>query len=281
MRHKATKWELTLCLGVAFLILLIFALGFAAPRSSPVESEDVTGKIVIRHAVGYLFLALLAAGALNFVVGVWVVIRGKTIGWLPLGLSLCSPLLCCASTSIDDFTYGTAATIKDRDGTEYLLLTYVMFQAKEFAIVRLKSETVWETEYELLAKAPKEYSGGFLAVVSPEPPLENSALYLTSNRILVGVASGYQCYAAFDLNTQMSYTQCAYKHNQPCHDVKELSPFLLMGPETRPSRKHFKELLEDSPGRARLPIVEAEIANPNPEVQAMARELAKAIRADG
>ena len=89
-------------------------------------------------------------------------------------------------------------------------------------------------------------------------------------------AGGSSIFLAYDLKNEIAYGQLPDQNRE--HHVRELSPFLLVGPNDTLSADDAKEIMKgDQFSRPDLGTIEPELHNPNPAVRTLAEQLVARI----
>jgi hypothetical protein len=240
----------------------------------PGESYGKTGTvqtITINTWRGWLLIAALASS----IVAVFASLRTTRLRWWPawllFALGLGSPLIWFGCLVHDFGAHQGAGFVRDHDGKEYHLLKSSFLQGSHLAIGRLRHRLGPIEEYEILAESPWEESFGFLAVVRPEAST-NPELYLTDDRMLVGVPHRNMAFLAYDLRAAKAYSQRINGDESGFSDMRELSPFLLLRSHDVPRPSDFQSLMApESFGRPYPQAIQKDLTSDNARVRELAR----------
>lgn len=274
MRRRSAEWTagvlLSIVLVVLYALLLLFPLSWEAGGANTGLPRTIT----INTARGAIDILTFWTSAVAAIGAIWIVVRKNRAGWLLLALSLASPVLLFIGAINDAMGFASIASIKDSDGAEYCFLAQSFLQGSALALGRVRRQAGFLQEIDILATAPWERAFGCLGVVRPQNATGEQSLYLTNRRMLVGVTHESIAFIAYDLKGRKSYGWKPDGGAEVASDIRELSPFLLLGPTEKPRMEDFKKLLSpETDGRADAEVVRKEFTNPNPAVATLARRL--------
>lgn len=228
-------------IGLPVVLGVYFVLIFAFPPSR----SDYSGSaetITINRWWETLGWATVATIVVAFVVGLVGKRKRAYLWWLPFSISIVSPFLCCGGFFNAMISHADMASVKDRDGAEYHLLGQSFLQGSELVIGRLQKRVGFIDRFEVIAHSPWE--GDYLEVVRPKERVrEEPELWLTKDRILVGLPYKNDAYVAYDLKTNRPYSETKYS-NRGNSDIRSLSPFLLLKSGDVPSESDYNEMLD-------------------------------------
>ena len=253
---------------------LLYVLLYAFPPSKN-EYSGPSSTITINRWWEPLGWATAALLLVNLVLSFRWQLQRRVLWWVPLSFALAGPLLCCGGLFNGLISYGDLASVKDRDGTEYHLLGQSFLQGSDLAIGRLQSRFGFLEQYEVIVTSPWEQSFGYLEVVRPEDRVtEEAGLWLTKDRVLVGLPYGNDAYLAYDLEAKRPYSQIFNSNELNYTDIRNLSPFLLLKSGDVPSERDFKELLNpESYGYPDKFAVDLDLYQSDPLRVSLARKL--------
>jgi hypothetical protein len=263
----------------AFALFVAYALMVLLPGES-FGRVGAVETVTINAWRGHFYVLALASSVAACAASLWAMrSQRRWTLWLLFFAGLGSPLICCSGTFDDLGGFHDAGYVRDKDGTEYHLLKSAFLQGAQLALARLRSRVGPLEEYEVLVESPWEESFGFLAVVRPQASTETE-LYLTEDRMLVGVPHGNMAFLAYDLTLRKAYSQIYNVNEHGYADMRELSPFLLLGSDDVPRESDFKSLMKPkSFGRPYPQAVQKDLTSPNVGVRELARRLLADLRA--
>lgn len=275
---KDVSWIVIACAMVATTVFAYYLYSFASgPTEDPYPSKFVTidtTEYSPTLPLASLVLCFVGCIACYFVKG-----RKKWFAVIPTLVLLASPMFVVLAIFEHGGDFHDGAMVKGADGQEYHLLVSHFMQGSEIALGRLESKSATVSKFEKLADSPWEESWGYLTIIRPAQLADQKTnvygtnLYISSDNILLG-SFGNHVYVAFDLTRQIAYSQ--FKDDPKKHHVRELSSFLLLGPEDTPSEQDIKDL----PSNNEFGLIEQdswrhELNNPNPKVRELAQRALK------
>lgn len=120
------------------------------------------------------------------------------------------------------------------DGTRYLFCDSSFLQGQTMAIVVLIYDGPVHREFKVLAEAHGDWPRSWASVIRPADAIESyGQLYLTDQQWIVGVRYSNEAYLAYDLNKKV----------QVLSPITQLSPFVLLGRNSRPLREDVQATL--------------------------------------
>lgn len=248
-------------------------------------TEGLTKFIVINNASGAFFIPAMVT---------WILCLAGCIGcfclkaekkWfavLPTLMVLIAPLYLGKSFVDEAAGLHDVATLKVDLDHEYHLLMSHFLQGSELVLAKFESRSGSNTRYRQLAMSPWETSFGYLAIVRPstlasQKSTEDGHLLTISKDQILLDAGGSSIFLAYDLKNEIAYGQLPDQNKE--HHVRELSPFLLVGPNDTLNADDAKEIMKDNQfSFPDLNPVEPELNNPNPAVRKLAQQLVARIR---
>ena len=173
--------------------------------------------------------------------------------------------------SILDWKSGPTITIEK---ARYSLLNKEISMGPALAIARLDSSTRWMDRYTPLVETSLTDDAEFLRIVRPQSVAsEFESFQFAQDDKLLGLMDHNHLYVAYDLETKQPFTGKA---------LARLSPFLMLGPTDKPSEEDRKAVLADGIGSKpvdAIPVLQAELKNPNPAVRELAAKLLESAKA--
>lgn len=274
--NSENRWTIAnIGLPVALGILFVMIFAFAPSRS---DYSGAVETITINRWWDALCWATVATVVTACMVGLIGKRKRTRLWWLPFSFSIVSPFLCCGGLFNAIISYADMASAKDLDGTEYHLLGESFLQGHTLVIARLKSRVAFVDRYEVIVTSPWE--GEYLEVVRPQDRVtDRPALWLTKDRILVGLPYENDAYVAYDLEKKRPYSLESFNLDDGYADIRTLSPFLLLKSGDVPSESDYKELLNpESNGYPDKYAVELDLYQSDPLRVSLAKKLLPVLR---
>ena len=151
-------------------------------------------------------------------------------------------------------------------------------QGSELVIARVEHRGLFQNRLKVLVHSSWESTEGYLLVVRPMGRRFARQLHLTDQGILVGLPYQNQAFLAYDTIKAKGYSELANEKSnepgQPAGTMKELSPFLLIGPHDTPSTDDVDSVMNaDLYSIPDLQVVKRDFINPNPNIRDFAKTL--------
>lgn len=241
------------------MAIAVGCLAFNALVGGSVDSASPGGELAsitvvspaLTRAVGYALPGSLVG---LFVVGIVALARRL---WA-LGAVLLAGLfaLFCAWVVVTVLTVFDAPWLvvdqcKGPDGKQYAYLYYGVLQAQRLVLARQSSQDGWHTTYEVLGETNGDSPRSWTAVVRPADCDGGEGRLLAGpDGWLVGLRYDNRCYFAYEVRTGKYLAR---------EGVKEISPLILIGADTKPLGRDVKAILaggEMVPGKSGLGVAE-------------------------
>lgn len=226
---------------------------------------------VIGYALPGSLLAMLVIGIVAFVRRIWAIGVMSLAG---LFLLFCAWVVVTVLTAFDA-PWLVVDQRRGPDDKQYAYLYYGVLQAQRLVLATESSQDGWHTTYDVLGETNGDSPRSWTAVVRPADCDGGEGRLLAGpDGWLVGLRYDNHCYFAYQVGTGRYLAH---------EDVKDISPLILIGPDTKPLDKDVKGILtagEMVPGKAGLTVAElrAEAArHPNAKIRKMFKD-ASAIK---
>jgi len=159
--------------------------------------------------------------------------------------------------------------LTDHDGTEYCFLDSSFLQGQTLALARLEQRSLLVEEYKILVTTNGDSPRSFIPILRPDAMQDGyGQVYLTPNRMLLGIRRDNLLYMGFDLTNGRAYGR---------GDVETLSPFLCLQKDTVLKEEDKASIraagIGDERTQLRLNRIEEALQHENEQVRAFAREL--------
>jgi hypothetical protein len=261
---------LAVCLALFFLPRSWQVYDPAKGTSIPIVTITIVRNYDVLHlsalSLAILFLALACVS---------LEIKSMPLRWglwlFPLCLYPASCVISVAS-NLGPWTYH--GSVQDRAGNVYWFLDSSFLQGQLMSLARLKERTWFLDKFEVLTATNGDSPRFYLHIVRPDEAQEGyGQLYLAKTNWLVGVRYENKMYLAYDLNSKKPYVQ---------DDVLALSPFILIGNDTRLKQADCDQLLEigignkagqSDVGQPHESVITEALNSGNPEVRELAKKL--------
>ncbi|MCA9449937.1 MAG: hypothetical protein KC931_22640, partial [Candidatus Omnitrophica bacterium] len=168
------------------------------------------------------------------------------------------------------------AESKGPNGEAYYFLDTSFLQGQTMALAKSDRISWWKQEFEVLGCNNGDSPRSWASVIRPAgaPAEDYGQLYWSPEDVLVGIRYDQKCFLAYDLPRDRFIGH---------DDVEELSPFILLGPDTVPHEPDVQAIREEiarvpeggylyPPGRPHIDSVTPELNHPNPIVRELAAE---------
>lgn len=266
------------CVMVLFAATATGCLAFNALWGGSVESADSGGKLVsitvvspwITEALGYVVTgSLIALLVVGFLAGrrKHVLVAFTSIAGAFLLFCVWVVLTILAAF---DAPWLVVDQCRGPDDKQYAYLYYGVLQAQRLVLATESSQDGWQTTYDVLGGTNGDSPRSWTAVVRPaDCDGSEGRLLAGPDGWLVGLRYDNQCYFAYEVGTGRYLAR---------EDVKDISPLILIGPDTKPLDKDVKDILaggEMVPGKSGLTVAELRaqaIKHPNAKIRKMFKD---------
>lgn len=173
----------------------------------------------------------------------------------------------------------TCSTLRAPDGHTYFFMDSSFLQGQTLALARLRGSTFFTRTMEDIGDTSGDSPRSFTPVIRPADAPDGlyGQLFLSPDGKIAGLRSEDFCYFAYDLKTRRFLGR---------GDVRRLSPFLLIGPETAMKQTDIERLLAATKTKPRSALetpwrsaVADNVNHPNPAARKIARQLLEMIDA--
>lgn len=233
VQHRPEERPWLLRLGiVAYMVAFSSFVGVISLPFLETVARDEHHEIVritvpdptLQSAMGiYAVVVVLAL----LVTGVACILHRRTLfGAIAIVIALsgyCGSHLVAFMVNLSPWT--TQAEIVGPDGHMYYFMDSSFWQGQLMAIARLKSNTILTRTMEVQGVTNGDWPRSWASVIRPAGAPENDygQLYVTDTNMLIGIRYNYKCYLAYDTTSSRFYGH---------GDIEQLSPFVLIGPNT-------------------------------------------------
>lgn len=170
--------------------------------------------------------------------------------------------------------------VTTKDGKRYCA-TYTSWLDNDMDLGELVEDGGIYQRYKVIARAYVHYRNKEARFAVPKSVSKTAYLTVAPNGFIVNLWENGDSSLAFDPFTRTVYTpEYHEEYGEPKgRKITELSPFVLLGPKDEPHSKDAQKLIPDQGMTAsQKAVIAAELNNPNPFVQSMARDLLEALK---
>ncbi len=230
-------------------------------------------RMIVRAGVGP------AAGVMMIIGIACMRFRRAGFGYLMIGVALAGFLISSILSFVNNpAPWQVVAKRAAPDGRTYCVLYSGFLQGRTMAFARVESATVGTQTFRILASNYDELPRDWPWVVRPVGA-GYADFHVSDSGLVIGHLLDYQPHFAYDTN-------------RSCFYEGELSPFVLIGPETEMDEDYVSALrlgVDDGPKRlpphhrAQIPsrkILSKGLTHPNPTVRELAQELLSVYRTE-
>lgn len=287
MEIKANRSKLWWLTDLPILTSLALAAVIILPNAFPTVSESSSKNAGVRYFyINHLSAKVQSLAPIFLICGLLVVVfclvKKRPRWYLPLVSCVVSgPIALIAMVGASGFAETQfVGSIQTKDGKEFCV-TYLYWLDPTMDMGELVEDWGLVKRYRVVVDSGVSEQDKSVIFALPSTLPKESYLAVAPNGFVVNIWDDGESTVAYDPATGTAYTsESQYDNGEPKgRKVTELSPFMLLGPNDKPASTDVRKLIPpEGFSKTQIATIAAEVNNPNPMVQSMAKELLEAAK---